>query len=253
MSFILEALKKSESERQRLVGPSLADVPVSVPRESKPWWAIAIGALLLINLIVLTLVLLRGGAPVDRSNAPPIGTSVEQPPTHAPVSPSTSASDELKIVSPARVLPQTRSTSGAPSPAVRSLADEATVVAPLEEDALDYPGPAAAARVPEGPAIVRQIDTPAASTAIAPVIQARSEQRELLPTFEELLASGLSLPEMHLDIHVHSPVPAERFVFVNMRKYVEGQTLAEGPTLEEITTDGVVLNHRGTRFLLPKQ
>jgi len=48
-------------------------------------------------------------------------------------------------------------------------------------------------------------------------------------------------------------VPAERFVFVNMRKYVEGQTLAEGPTLEEITTDGVVLNHRGTRFLLPKQ
>jgi general secretion pathway protein B len=74
-----------------------------------------------------------------------------------------------------------------------------------------------------------------------------------LPTLQDLTASGTSLPEMHLDIHVHSTIPAERFIFVNMRKYIEGQTLAEGPAIERITTDGVVLSHQGMRFLLPRQ
>jgi general secretion pathway protein B len=79
-----------------------------------------------------------------------------------------------------------------------------------------------------------------------------AEPREALPTLQDLLASGAQLPDLHVDIHVHSPVPAQRFVFVNMRKYVEGETLAEGPLVERITSDGVVLNHRGTRFLLPR-
>jgi hypothetical protein len=40
---------------------------------------------------------------------------------------------------------------------------------------------------------------------------------------------------------------------VNMRKYAEGQALKEGPTVERITAAGAVLNHRGLRFLLPRQ
>jgi general secretion pathway protein B len=69
----------------------------------------------------------------------------------------------------------------------------------------------------------------------------------------DLSASGTSLPELHLDIHVNSQNPGERFVFVNMRKYLEGETLKEGPSVERITADGVVLNQRGLRFLLPRQ
>ena len=36
------------------------------------------------------------------------------------------------------------------------------------------------------------------------------------------------------------------------RRYVDGAQLQEGPTLERITPDGVILNHRGLRFLLPR-
>ena len=75
----------------------------------------------------------------------------------------------------------------------------------------------------------------------------------MLPTVRDLAAGGTTLPDLHLDIHVHSPTPAERFVFVNMRKYIEGQSLSEGPTIERITSDGVILNHQGLRFLLPRQ
>ena len=75
-----------------------------------------------------------------------------------------------------------------------------------------------------------------------------------LPNLRELQAAGqIQLPDMHLDIHVYSGQPDDRFVFVNMSKYKEGATLREGPTISEITPDGVVLDYFGTRFLLPRE
>jgi general secretion pathway protein B len=77
---------------------------------------------------------------------------------------------------------------------------------------------------------------------------------EPLPTMDDLIAQGrLSVPEMHLDIHVYATRPAERFVFLNMRKYREGAQTPDGILVERITRDGVVLNQRGVRFLLPRQ
>jgi general secretion pathway protein B len=64
---------------------------------------------------------------------------------------------------------------------------------------------------------------------------------------------GASLPDLHLDIHVYAAQPAERFVFLNNRKYREGGETPDGTRIERITRDGVVLNHRGVRFLLPSQ
>jgi general secretion pathway protein B len=127
----------------------------------------------------------------------------------------------------------------------------------LNDDSID-PALSAAASVPEGPPLVRPITPP----NVAPVTnQATFEARarsvpadeEILPTHSSLVASGTSIPDMRLDIHVYSAKPNERFVFVNMRKYVEGQATSEGPTVERITTDGAILNQRGTRFLLPRQ
>jgi general secretion pathway protein B len=75
---------------------------------------------------------------------------------------------------------------------------------------------------------------------------------EVLPSASDLIGGGRTLPELHLDIHVYSQKPAERFVFLNMHKYTEGQTLTEGPLLERITPEGVVLNHNGLRFTVSR-
>lgn len=78
--------------------------------------------------------------------------------------------------------------------------------------------------------------------------------KNLYPTLQEVRARGtIRLPELHLDIHVFSPVPDDRFVFVNMTKLREGSTLSEGPVITEITPDGVVLRHEGQVFLLPRE
>ena len=139
-------------------------------------------------------------------------------------------------------------------PAVHSLADEAGTADPsLASDA--DPQLSAAGNVPDGPPMVRPIQAPAVAPATVPAQAAAQagEDQEVLPTPMDLAASGTSLPELHLDIHVYSAKPAERFVFVNMRKYTEGQALKEGPTLERITTEGAILNQHGLRFLLPRQ
>ena len=246
MSFILEALKKSENERQRKIGPSLADVQSRVTRSEKPWWAIAVGALLVVNLAVLLIVMMRNGAATPaRELAHEAPVSSERPRAPAATRSVTATAP------PAR--PVQRASSIAGSPSVRSLADEADFDAAL--DTYEHPNLAAAANVPERPPIVRPIEAPVVAPAnVRPTYRPEdSEPTEVLPTVRDLAASGRNLPEMHLDIHVHSPNPSERFVFVNMRKYIEGQALNEGPTVERITAQGVVLNQAGLRFLLPRQ
>jgi hypothetical protein len=56
MSFILDALRKSEHERQRSAMPGIAQVPFGLPRRELPRWAI--GLIVVLGVAVLAL----GGA-----------------------------------------------------------------------------------------------------------------------------------------------------------------------------------------------
>jgi general secretion pathway protein B len=69
MSFILDALKKSETDRQRQNGPALFEVKVAPPRHGLPLWAVGLGVLLAINLIIVAWVLLRRPAQADANAA----------------------------------------------------------------------------------------------------------------------------------------------------------------------------------------
>ena len=55
---------------------------------------------------------------------------------------------------------------------------------------------------------------------------------------------------MSLQFLVYSDVPAERLVFINNQKYVEGQSIDGTVVVEEITLDAVILSQQGKRFLL---
>jgi general secretion pathway protein B len=86
------------------------------------------------------------------------------------------------------------------------------------------------------------------------VIRTSNTSVAIVPTIDELRLQGtLQIAEMHLDIHVFSASPADRFVFINMNKHREGSKTAEGPVVREIRIDGVVLEHQGRVFLLPRE
>ena len=76
MSFILDALKKSETDRQQRGTAEFAGVPSSSRRrEGPPVWLWIVGALLLINLAVLIGVLLRP----EMAAVEPVVTQVAEP------------------------------------------------------------------------------------------------------------------------------------------------------------------------------
>ena len=70
MSFILDALKKSETDRQRQSSPALFEVKVAAPRRRFPLWAAGLAVLLGVNMLVLVWLLLRRPEPVAQA-APP--------------------------------------------------------------------------------------------------------------------------------------------------------------------------------------
>jgi general secretion pathway protein B len=215
MSFILDALRKSETERQHKGSAEFANVPTSDDRrEGPPAWLWVLGVLLLINLAVLIGIFLRPdvGAPEPIAASAPAAGPSESAPAAEPRDIAPPREDFASRVAAARGNPPVVEE---PSPM------------PVESE------PAIAATPTELPAVSRS------TTA--------------LPTIHEVRAQGLiSLPDLHVDIHVFSESARDRFVFINMTKLNEGSRLSEGPLVEEITPDGVVLSMNGTTFLLPR-
>jgi general secretion pathway protein B len=239
MSFILDALKKSELERQRQTVPGLIDAGAAAPRPRFPPWAIAIAILLGVNVLILSVVLLR---PSDTGKAAP-HRAIDA----APAAPRAGTRDAP--VQPAA--PPTAHFS--PLDAPPEYAPEIPVT---NDDGVGNARPTAVVTAPRRPAdgALRPTEPALAPRSAANAAAADAEPDEALPSISELNLTGpQALPELHLDVHVYATSPADRFVYVNMRKYREGSVLQEGPTVERIRRDGVVLNHQGLRFLLPRQ
>jgi general secretion pathway protein B len=248
MSFILDALKKSELERQRQSVPGLADSGVARPRPRLPAWAIALGLLLAVNLLVLLFVLTRSflASPhAPASGAPPrsaTAASIADRAGGEPVGGESQDSLPPAVAAPA-------AGNGHFSP----------LDAPMYAPEVPVPSPLPATAVVPGPEAVKSVNSwvPIKARRRDPLLSDEDYKvgdDELLPTINEVTLTGAqALPELHLDVHVFATRPAERFVYVNMRKYHEGSILQEGPTIERIRRDGVILSYQGLRFLLPRQ
>jgi general secretion pathway protein B len=251
MSFILDALKKSEIERQRQTMPGLVDSGMVRARPRLPMWAIALCALLAINLLVLSFVLVRGM--MHTPSASRTDATAKARRGAAPVDEigADTAGPDLPGAEARRGLPQGDAATGAPGTHFSPL-DTAPLYAPeIPVAAVPAPLPmvpkAASSEIPGARALHRR-------DPLLTDEDYKPDDEEVLPTINEISLTGAqALPELHLDVHVYATRPAERFVYVNMRKYHEGATLQEGPTIERIRRDGVVLNYHALRFLLPRQ
>ena len=222
MSFILDALRKSELERQRQSGPSIAELPVARDDRRLPWALLAIGLLLAINVGVLLYFMLRNDQPaaaaIETTVAP--ATVAAVPVTTAPAAavPQPAAAELPPAVGPALTDTETSATSAMPTASLPPPAPDPTL---LPEPSVTY--------------------------SVAP-------DAESPPSIEELPAQATAgLPELSVDLHIYTDDPAKRAVFINGRRYQKGGVLTEGPTVEEITREGVVLSYHGQRFQLPRQ
>ena len=217
MSFILDALKKSETERQQQSGPEFSSVPSSSDEPQSLKWLWILAALLGVNVVVLLGILFRPDA---------------SPPAPVPAVPAQAES--------------------APVAATTNLAEDTAADPGFEEQvALARERQAQRHQAAEVTADPEADPVAAAPVTAAPATAATSQR---VATFDELRLDGqLQLPDLHLDIHVYSDAPAERFVFINMVKHREQSRLDEGPVVSEITPEGVMLDYQGRTFLLPRE
>jgi general secretion pathway protein B len=276
MSFILDALKKSESDRQRQSGPALFEVRVAPPRNSLPLWAIGLAVLLAVNLVIVAWVLLRRPAAQEQPAAAATGSYPG--PNVATANPSASmANANVANAAPQPLGPPQGPSApqpgfGAQTPSTAVPVAGAPPVAPVGQTAgmtQQAPGMgqstaptmggaatntvAAANDAGNGPAENPDDYAPAADPAPAPFGNRVTRSTPSgVPLYQDA-AQTTHLPTLHLDLHVFAASPEQRFVMINTRKLREGDSLPEGVRVESITPDGAVLSLNGTRFLLPRE
>lgn len=228
MSYILDALRKSDQQRKRGAVPTLRTAPMTAVAPKQP-------AFLLYGLFAA--VLLGAGIAIgwlrpwqpEQLPAPqavaakPLDSSPRQA---APVAPGITH-EPVPELRPQQSVPAAQS---APAPMNRVMPAGANAITRST-------APIAAKTAPEEatPAPEESVDT------------GRREQKVM--TMAELpVPMRDQIPKMSIYLHVYSPKPADRLVGIDDRVLREGDYPAPDLRLEQITPDGMILSYKGYRF-----
>lgn len=217
MSYILDALKRAESERERGAVPGLHSQSLhpSVARAQTP----SLGQLSALLLVLALLV----GLWLWWSQAEPLAEPLAAKPAPAPT--------QVLVASPP--------SSAAPTLSVRQRNEPAPI-------------PASAPRV-----AVPARSTPVhAAVAPAPPLQpsaATSSSASASPLPEGIPAQLVGkIPALRITGAVYASDPKQRLLLVNNLVLHQGEQVTPELTLEAIEAKAAVFNYQGTRFRLPQ-
>jgi general secretion pathway protein B len=229
MSYILDALRQADAQRERGAVPGLhaqampvSQTPTQSPR--RPWlWALA-GLLLAVSGLLAGWWATRPAPAATPAVAGPV-----------PTAPVPAVSPAPPFV--ASAVPQ--APPALPAPGVRPPPAPPAVSAVLALPQMALPQMAARpSAVPDGPARPPPpADTGPASHAVTP---------------EREAAAGVSqaLPRLAISGSTWSDNPAYRMLVINGQVFQEGQEPAPGVVLEQIGPKAAVLRYRGQRHTL---
>ena len=240
MSFILDALRKSEAARRRSEAPDLfAAMPQTTEpeRARHPWplWAIAgIGVLSLI--VAIWLVSRPPATPVPATDTPRVDDA-ETPTVEAPLTSAAPIAAAPGADSPPVVEQPAWSATPVVTPVPTASAPEPS--APVASPPIATTTPA----TPREPQAPRPDPTP-------PALPPASDQPIALADLDP--ATRNQLPPLKLSMHLWNETPSGRFVILDGQRLKEGDVLGD-VVVERITRDGAVLVWRGGRLKIALQ
>ncbi|WP_427911871.1 general secretion pathway protein GspB [Ramlibacter sp. MMS24-I3-19] len=226
MSYILDALRKADAQRQRTRLPGLQAQPASAPAEATaPVWRSPIAWLLAGGLLVAMLVLAWPGS---------------QQPTPG--------------VAPA-VVPSPPVTAATPAPAVASEPPASQTPAPVVATAIE-PAPPPPRRIPEPaqrpaarPAPQREpVKTPAQPTTSSAPAASPAPATSSKPAAAESSTPPPGAPKLAITGGVYSADAGQRLLIVGGQVFNEGSEVAPGVRLEQVRPGQAVLSYQGQRF-----
>jgi len=253
MSYILEALRRAETEREsRRRVPGLRAQPVPVlagdepqPPRSKNWLWVVLG----VAAGLLLALLWRGSDhdPADEEAQAARAAAAGNVTSHAPavVEPAPPAS------AVAEAPPPTPAATEAPAPAVaherppahrKSSATAKAAPRPHAKAAEKAHEPTVATTAKPGAAPRQTAQTPAKASAPEPPLR----------TLADLPADVRSrVPPLSFGGSVYSEVPAQRLVILNGQVLREGDSIADDVWLEQVRPHSAVIRVRDQRFEYP--
>ena len=214
MSYILDALTKAAQQRDRQI-PVVQRLLSPGPTPRSPWtrWPGRLLVALVLNAGLVAVLLVWWLRPVPIA-APPDPTPVISVP--APSPPAAESSRTVRLEPP-------------PRPDIQ--AEQPT---PRGRQAIDDAPPNTASPKAPPPAPRSSASAPAATPPAARAGPAAPAER-----------AGLKLEAL-----IYSDLPVQRRVFINGRRYAEGDVIDGRLRVEEIQEDGVELSDQGRRFTL---
>jgi len=251
MSYILDALKRAEQLRGGPARAIRAPRAFSAEGTSRRWpWLV--GGAAGMAVLVVAIALWPTTVPPPPATTVPVDVTPraelarpEPPPPAAEPRPSPPIDRRV----PARVVPP---------PAERSTASRLAPPAAAERSKIGSltPPPApverSAASRPVAPPVVRSAPLPAERLAPPPPEVARAAPPR--PSAPQPAAPAGDVKAMAAKIALQvlswAPEPKDRFVFLNGRRYGEGQKVDDQLLVERILEDGVVLSFQGERVTL---
>ncbi len=244
MSYILEALKKAQAERQLGSAPTIhamplqaAPAPPSGTRRMPLWLGLTCAAMVL--SFAIGIVNGYNGADTGALTAPAVlGVAPVTAPPPVVVTP---AAPVAAVVTPAAPLaPVAQPVPVAPAPATVALVRPPVAAMAAAPVLPAQPPPAVAPPAPVPPAAREQASPPVAEVAAA---------EENLPFMSQLPEPQRSeLPKVTFGGYMYSKNPADRLLLIDRVLRHEGEEVAPGLVLEQLQPKAAVMNYRGTRY-----
>lgn len=255
MSYILDALKRADAERERGAVPGLHARQVTTPASqaahnarNRVWLAVA--AALALGGIATGLWLWQTPASAVRLAA--VEPAVARPPVPAPLA------QPLPTPTP---IPASASALQPAVPAPRAVASSPPAVTPRAPKPVSKPAPPAPAvgtqpppKPKLDPVVAKAAEPGAAAPATPlPLPVAKASATQAAPAAVPLL-SDLSedirreIPPLAITGAVYSENPGQRLLLVNGQVLTQGGLAAPDVNLEEIRARSSVFSFRGTRF-----
>lgn len=272
MSYILEALKKSEKKRQgkqqNLTHLATEETPgPERPPTRRPLWPLLLGLALVINAGVMLIIFWPFTSNNPETPALDSASQHAQEITRSAV--MVAASEPQRAITPPRDEEQrTKSMPSVPSVQVNPREATPPITARVETQPQTLSSPPAATttiapkRVAQAATniqeeIVEEVNTNPARSDIAAQTHAPRFDAVAKPApvrFNDLpLEYRRQLPEMHMSVHAYSEEPSAAVIRINNKMLRPGGYLEGGVRLEEITREGAIFSFAGRRFLLPRR
>ena len=250
MSYILDALRKSEQQRRRGAASALL-APQAEPaaRTNGPWLSQALfGAALIAGGIVIGA--LRPWKTAEPPAAAQSGTV--QPLSTLPSAPSAPApAQQREPLRSEQVLPAWNSAAVGPPAVAREGTAEEPKVSEGEKRKASV-ATQVATKSPTREARPAAVSRPANKTAKSERAERATRddaQNQNVTAIEELpLSIRQEIPQVAIAVHAYSDLSERRLIGIEDRVLREGETVAPGLVLERITPDGVILRYKDYRF-----